>query len=1123
MPELTTYLKKLNFDPKLKDSLFAKYVQNTRLVLLIVILITAIGAVSYQNLPRVLNPQIDIPIVIVSTTLPGASPEDIEELVTVPVEDSVGSLQKVKTVTSTSQDSSSTVTLEFESGVDPEKAKSDVQSAVDGITDLPENAETPRVQKLDFENTPIWTFTLSSKDDYVSLVRFAKTLRDKLKDLPSIERVETAGLDNEEIQVLIKPERLATYGINPATLSQAINAATGSFPAGGISNENSTFVLSADPTVTTVEELRNLRISANGTSVQLSDIADIQKRTKPDTAASYIATKTQAPVETIRFDIYKTSTANVTEAIDDAHKLTDETVGGYENKFIVSSVQNSGEEIDKQFYDLVRDMSITVALVFITLFLFLGIRQAVVASTAIPLTFLITFIVMSMTGIELSFIAFFSFLLSLGLLVDDTIVVISALTAYYRTNKFTPLEAGLLVWRDFRTAIFTTTLNTVWAFIPLLLSSGIIGEFIRPIPIVVSTALLGSLLVALFITLPFIILLLKSKVPHRVTILLRVIGLMIIFAIFLAIAPKGPLFIPAILLFILNLFVYFQVRYLLFKKVKTRVDAKTAKSSEQAATRRPLSDYMNHGVISFDKVERKYRYILNAILSRQINRRKTVAIVIIFSLFSYMLLPLGFVKNEFFPKSDIAYLYISLEMPAGTNLTQTNKEALAILREVRNIPEAQFVTSTPRLSIDPGMGYAGASDNIALITVVLPPLHDRERTSIDIAQELREKYQDYQKGTISVVEVSGGPPAGSDLQIKLSGEDLTVLDSYATKLQDFLNKQPYAVNVAKSIKSGTSKIVFVPDHQKLLDAGITQDQLGLWLRTYASGFTLEKDAKLQEGTSESQDIMLRTASTPQTIEGVTSIFIPTQTGSVPLASLGSFELRANPTLITREDGKRTISVTAGVTPGTAPTEKIVDLEKFADSMGLPEGYSWATGGINEENERSVTSIIQAMGLSFFLIIVTMVLQFSSFRKAFIVMLVIPLSISGVFILFSLTRTPLSFPALIGTLALFGIVVKNSILIVDKINQNLKQDMEFKEAIIDGSESRLEPITLTTFATIAGLIPITISDPFWQGLGGAIMSGLFFSGTMMLFFIPTVYYLMFQNSEGKKKKENASKR
>lgn len=1109
MTELTSYLKKLKFDPKLLNGFFAKYVQNTRLVILIVLLLTVMGAVSYSALPRVLNPQIKIPIVMVSTILPGASPQDVESLLTIPLEDSVDSLQGVKTITSSSRDSASMITLEFESGVDPEKAKADVQSAIDSVSDLPENAEDPSVQKLDFENEPVWTFTLSSDGDYLSLARFGKTLRDKLRDLPTVDRVETTGLDNEEIQILVDSSKVASYGINPATLSQTIKSVTGSFPGGGLLTDTSSFVVTIDPTVTTVEDLRKIRISAGNSTVLLSDIADVQRRTKPDVADSYIATKTQNPVKTIRFDVYKTSTANITKAVEDAKKEAEAATAEYGDKFTLSSVLNTGDEIDKQYSHLLRDMGITVVLVFLTLFLFLGIRQAILASFSIPLTFLFTFIIMNVTGISLSFIAFFSLLLSLGLLVDDTIVMISAVTAYYRSGKFTPLEAGLLVWRDFKTAILTTTLTTVWAFVPLLLASGIIGEFIRAIPIVVSSTLLGSFIVAVFITLPLLIVFLNSKMPFRVVVLLRVLGFLAIIGLFFVLAPQGPFLIPALLLFLLNIFVIFQVRHLLGKRLNERVP-KNVKSG--------FSSYMTHGVINFEKIEIKYRSIIDRILSSKANRRKTVIAVLLFFVFSVLLVPLGFVKNEFFPAGDQPYLYVSMELPDGTNLNQTNTEAMKLLEDVRQIPEVTFATATMKLSIDPGRGYSGSGDNAALITLVLPEEQDRKRSSMEIAQALREKYENYDKGKISVVEVSGGPPAGAALQINLSGDDLTVLDSYATKIEDYLKNQSDVTNVSKSIKSGTSKVVFVPDYQKLSAAGITQDQLGLWLRTYASGFPLKQDAKLTEGSSESQDIVLRTSTTQQDLNTVTSLAIPTQNGPVSLSSLGKFELRPNPTLITREDGKRTISVTASVTQGVSSVEKNQELEKFADSLHLPEGYSWKTGGVNEENEASVNSILQAMVLSFFLIVVTMVLQFTSFRKALIVMLVIPISISGVFIVFSLTNTPLSFPALIGVLALFGIVVKNAILIVDKINQNLKYGMEFKHAIVDGAESRLEPITLTSIATIMGLIPITLSDPFWRGLGGAIMSGLFFSGTMMLIFIPVVYYLIFQGSEGKRKKK-----
>ncbi len=1121
MTELTSYLKQLKFDPKLKEGFFAKYLQNTRLVLLVLLLVCFIGAFSYVNLPRVLNPQINIPIVTVATALPGASPQDVESLVTVPIEDSVDSIEKVKTVTSSSQDSISVVTLEFESGVNPDDAKADVQSAVDSINDLPEDAQSPSVQKLDFENTPVWMFSLTSNTDYLSMSRFAKTVKDGLEALPSIDRVETTGLDNDEIQVLLDPEAIATYGISPQSLSQTIKSATGSFPAGSVTTSDSSFVLSLDPTVTTIDELRKIRVSANGRTVTLGDIAKISERNKPDVASSYLASDMQSPVETISFSVYKTSSANITSAVTDAKKLVDTKMAEYPNRFTLSSILNSGAEVDKQYYELLRDLFITVGLVFLTLFLFLGIRQAVVASFSIPLTFLITFIVMNATGIDLSFIAFFSLLLSLGLLVDDTIVVISALTAYYRSSKFTPIEAALLVWRDFKTAILTTTLTTVWAFVPLLLSTGVIGEFIRPIPIVVSSTLLGSLIVAVFITMPFLIFLFGSRLPHRVVVLFRVIGMLLVLGVFIAIAPKGAWFLPTLLLFVLNLFIFFQVRRGLFKKVQTQIAEVTKPSSLSngilhALHTLPFAQYVNHGVINFEKVERGYRRILQNILANKKTRRKTVLVVVIFSLFSYSLLPLGFVRNEFFPPSDQEFLYASLELPAGTNVKHTNEETLTILNDLRHLSDVSFVTATMKQSIDASTGgYSGAGDNTALFTLVLPPLEERSKTSMDIAQELRDKYGKYEKGTFSVVEVSGGPPAGADLQIKLSGDDLATLDGYATKIQDYLKQQSGVANVSKSVKSGTSKVVFVPDQDKMLAADISQQEIGMWLRSYVSGFTLEENTKLHTGTEGDKNIVFRSASEPQSLDVVNTLTIPVQKGSaVPLTSLGRFELRTNPTLITRENGKRTLSVSASVTKGTSSSEKSKDLEKFANSLNLPSGYSWSTGGVNEENQNSVNAILAAMVLSFMLIIITMVLQFASFRKALIVMLVIPLSISGVFILFSLTRTPLSFPALIGVLALFGIVVKNAILIVDKINQNLKHKMSLTEAIVDGAESRLEPITLTTFATIVGLIPITLSDPLWQGLGGAIISGLFFSGAMMLFFIPVVYYYIFRNSEGK---------
>src|SRR5258706_233592 len=510
---LTSYLHKLKFDPKLNDALIAYYLKNTRLVILLILVIAIVGVISFLSLPRVLNPSINIAIVTIQTTLPGAGPDDVESLVTIPVEKAVGNVANIDTMTSFSQNSVSVVTLQFNSGVDPAKAESDVQTAVQSVSNLPKDASTPHAQKLDFQNTPVWTFTVGAKDP-ISLLRFGRNLRDILKDVDTINTVGASGLDNQEIQVVIKPEAISTYGVNPISLSQIVTTTINSQPAGNINTSNSSFSLTIDPLLANVNDLRNLRIAlTDGTNVLLSDIANISLSQKPGSTSSYIATRSKSPIPGVTFSIFKKSFANITTADQDAHKAVAKLLEQYKGQVTVSSVLDSGDVIDRQFVELVRDLLITFSLVFLVIVIFLGTRQAAIAAFAIPLTFLITFIVMRMTHIDLSFIAFFSLLLSLGLLVDDTIVVISALSAYYRTNKFTPFQAGLLVWRDFKTAIFTTTLTTVWAFVPLLLSNGIIGEFIKAIPIVVSSALLSSFGVAMFITLPLIIIVLKPNMP----------------------------------------------------------------------------------------------------------------------------------------------------------------------------------------------------------------------------------------------------------------------------------------------------------------------------------------------------------------------------------------------------------------------------------------------------------------------------------------------------------------------------------------------------------------------------------------------------------------------------------
>lgn len=1101
--ENDSYFSRLKFNPKDFGVFSWGYFNNVRIVILFVIVLVVGGIFSFVSVPRNLNPEVEIPIVFVSTVLPGASSADVESLITIPIEDKIKSLEDIDIFTSTSTEGVSGVVIQFQSDVDLNDAESSVQSAV-GSVGLPSDATEPLVSALDFENQPIWTFSLVANIDEISLNRFAQELKNEIENLAKIDRAVTSGMENQEVQVVIDPEIIKSTKLNILALSQSVSNAMSSYPAGAVNSSETSFSISLDATVNTIEDLRNLNININGNRYILSEIATIMERPTPGQSSAYLIEGNMETKKAITFNVYRNISERIDLSYEEVEGLVSRKISEQDGRFEIKTIYSTAEEIDNQFNDLFRNFSITIALVFTVLLLFFGIRQAVIASMAIPFSFLFSFIAMHISDISLNFLSMFSLLISLGLLVDVTIVIVSAITSYYKTGKFTPIEAGLLVWKDFRITLLVTTLTTVWAFSPLLLASGIIGEFIRPIPIVVSATLIGSFVVGIFITLPLMIVFLSPSFPRRVRILFIISFVIFLVGILVFLFRNNP-FVTLIVLLSL-IFIY--VVYIIREDIKLWINGLCADCVRRTANKAYI--ILKDGVISFSRVGDYYRIIIRRIISSKIARTKTLLAVIIFSVFSFLLIPLGFVVNEFFPKSDLDFFYVGVDFPPGNRLEVTRDEALRLADELKNTPGLESLQIQVGASIGPDGSVSSSSgfDSI-LYTITLVSEEERELSSIEIAEGLRERFNSYSKGEFSVVELSGGPPAGADLEIKLLGPELAELDNYANGIMQYLENQAGVANVSKSIDSGSSKIVFKASEAKISELGIDSSEIGSSLRFFTNGIEMDSDVNFSD-LNEERDVILRSG---EEIKDVSAVGIASVSAdSLSVFNFGDFRLKANPNEITRENGDRSLSVSASVKEGYSSTIINKDLESFANSMDLPAEYSWKTGGANEENEKSVQSILQAMILAFVLILATLVIQLGSYRKALIVMLVIPLALSGVFIVFALTGTPLSFPALIGVLALFGIVVNNSIILVDKINLNLKVKMDLTESIIDASVSRLEPIALGSITTIIGLTPITLSDPLWQGLGGAIIAGLMFSGTIMLFFIPVIYYSWFNDEE-----------
>lgn len=1096
-----SYLGRLKFNQALLVSPVARYLGSFRIVLLLIMAIALGGVFSFLNLPKRVNPEIEIPIVTVVTVLPGASPEDVESLVTIPLENALKGAEGLDQITSVANQNVSVITLQFASNISREQGKNSVQSLVDGVSDLPSDAQASSVRALDFEDMPIWSFALLTDGSQGSLMTFSRELEQRVEALPKIDRVDLAGFETQEVVVSLRPEKVREFGLNPLSLSQAVRSGTSSYPAGSVSTENNTFSVTIDPTITSLEDLRQLRIMVQGQVMALGEIAVIEERAQHNQGVSFLAQVNDQPRRSVTVYVYKTTTASIDQAGADAEAAVTELLEEYDHRFELVTITNTSQDIVDQFTDLVGEFRTTMLLIFGILLLFLGLRQAIIASFTVPLTFLSAFIFMQVLGMSINFLSLFAFLLALGLLVDDTIVVVSAMTAYYRTGKFSPLETALLVWRDTIVPIWATTLTTIWAFVPLLLTSGIIGEFIKPLPIVVTVTMISSTGIAVLITLPIMMVILKPNVPDRVKSLAKVLLVLGALGLVVLLAVGNPL-LPLIVVAYVALLIVF---YTTFPALRAGINRQlSTKRVKPWLTR--IRHITNHGIIDSQRLAQRYHRLIMQILDSTPARRKVMAGVIAYAIACFALLPLGLVKSEFFPSVDGQNVYINVELPAGTTIDQTQAEAMRLLDQIKQTPGS--LETVVEVGRSAGAWSQTSGSHLISFTIHLEEADDRSLTSMDIAQHLRDQFKDYTTGTLTVEEESGGPPVGADLEIKLIGADLTQLDQYADQVVDYLQQQPGVANARKSVRSGTTQLTFVPDLTKVAGSGLSTDQIGLWLRLYASGFTLDS-LDLANGQDKTDVVLKLTTENPDPA-GLFALNIPNQMGQLhPLESLGSFETRPNPTTITREDGQRTISVTATTLPGFSTTEQNQALEAYADSLNLTNGYSWMTGGANEENQESVNSILQAMVVSAVLILITMVVLFGSFRQAFVVLIVIPFAVSSVFLLFAITGTPLSFPALIGVLSLFGIVVTNSMFIVDKININLRQGLRLKSAIADAGASRLEPIILTKLSTVLGLLPITIADPLWRGLGGAIIAGVLLSSVITLLFIPALYYTIYQ--------------
>ncbi len=1023
---------------------FGYFLRAYRVTFLIILGLALLGVGAVVTLPRESSPEVKIPFAVVMTAYPGASTRDVEELITKPVEDRLLNLEGVKVITSSSRLGISSVSVEFFADEDLDEAIRRLREEADKITGLPGDAELPQVIEISFSSEPIITISLGGVDDERLLSLLAEDFADELESIQGVSMVGVAGARGEEIRIVVAPERLAELGVSMGQLMGAIRSANLNAPFGQLETEGFNYDLRIVGGFENVGDISDVPILLpDGRVVPLGSIAEVKLALTEARGASRISVGGEPSKSAVTLSVVKKTGGNIVRIVDEVKEKIEEAKSSFLSEgVLVATFIDRGEFVRESLTNVTRSGAQTLVIVFALLWLFLGWRAAVITAVAIPMTFSMSFLIFDITDVTLNDISLFSLILSLGLLVDNTIVVVEGV--YQEKGKKGSLMKGAFrVVNRFKKPLVGGTLTTVAAFFPMILVTGIIGQFLRVIPIVVTGTLLSSLIVAL-------------------------------------------VFIPAV-----------AVRFL-----------KGAKKENK--------ERWFDGV--FDRFKKKYCLFIDWALNTKGFQRLFIGLLTLLLVAGFSLPFTGLLKTGLFPEVDIDFAIINVELAPGSRLEETDKVAKRVeerLQQVSDV-ESYAVNVGSGSSLDIGGGGSSAE---SLVSFYVNFNKDRKRTSIEIAEELRERFSDITEAKVVVEEISSGPPTAAPVELRIVGDSLDELDRLSQEVVNELESMSGVINVDRSLRNSAGEFNFVFDREALAENGLMAASVAQTLR--ASVFGAEVTTFLDQNSEEVTVRIEAKEETVDSVDDVLSLPILTPMGEeIVLGQVARVDLGTSIDAIRRRDGERVVSVTASTEGKVTPNEITEDILARIEEKGLPDGYEVQFGGEQQETTETFTQLYRSMIIAVILILLILVVEFNSYRQPLIIFLSIPLALIGVLFGLLMFGSQLNFASFIGLVSLTGIVVNNAIILVDRMNVNMRKGKVVVEAVKEAAESRLRPIILTTLTTAAGVAPLIWVDEFFRDMAITLITGLLFSSILTLVLIPILYLRQQQRLERKKLKKLA---
>lgn len=1101
-------------------------INNRTSVYLVTVLLTIIGVFSYLTLPKESFPEVEIPIFNIVTIQAGSSPQDIENLITRPIEQELKSIDGIKEISSVSKQATSIIIVEFETEKDKLIAQQEVNDAVDkSRSELPTTlTQEPQVTDFNIADRPILNLNLSGNYDMAELKKFADEIQEEVEALSMINEVEIVGALEREIQINVDLHKMQATGVNFNSIQSAVATKNITVSAGELDMGELERSVRVVGEIKSADELENVIVINNqGREVYLKDIAEIRDGFAD--RESY-ARLNGEPVITL--NVKKQSGGNLIEASEQTLAIVEELQAtSFPEDLKITITGDQSEDTKDSVSNLFNTVILGFFFVVIVLMFIMGVQNAIFVGLAIPLSSLIAFAVMPTIDFSINIVVLFALILGLGIVVDNAIVIVENIYRYVSSGKYSKIEAAKRAAGEIAVPVIAGTLTTIAPFFPLLFWTGIIGKFMFYLPVTLILTLVASLLVALVMNPVFAVSFMKEDedlasqshshkdVNNRsLWIAAGVIG--VIAVLFYLI---GITFIANLLLFIFLM--YLTERFIL----------------------KPLIIKFNRSVLP--KLQKAYHDSIQWLL---IGKRPwlTLGATILFLIFSIMLLGVVSPKVVFFPESDPNFVYVYNTMPAGTNLEQTNKVTMEIEDRVNKVlgednPIVKSVISNVAL----GANSSSDSDptptaNKSKVSVAFVDYQDRNGISTqDILNEVREAVKGIPGTEITVEKEQSGPPTGKPINIEISGDEFDQLVDITNRFQKFIaDKEIEGIEELKSdLQVNKPEILIDVDEVKANSYGISNSMIGGTIRTAMLGSPI---STFREGEDE-YDIRLRLQEDDRTnITDLMNMTIPTSRGMIPISAVSEPKFSSSYGAINRLDLERVVTVSSNVLEGYNANEINQQIRQILPEFEIPEGYEISLTGEQEEQAETANFLGIALFAAVGLIFLILVTQFNSIGKPFIIMSQVIFSLIGVFIGFATFQMDISVVLTgMGIIAVAGIVVKNGIILIDYTDLLRSEGKDLKEAVVEGGATRLNPVLLTAASTILGLIPLAIglnidfyglfeslspniyfggdNADFWGPLAWTIIFGLGFATFLTLFLVPSMYYIGVQTKNWFKNK------